>query len=207
MEPTAREGTVMRNLFIVFFLLLAFPLLVSAQDVNLNGELNGGYAHVSGDGGLDGYNVGGALWLTRRFSLAIDYDSGWDTSHLGVFELTSAGLFVTKSHLDDLLIGPRVSLPGLLKSDKTHLAHIVPFAEAQFGISTLDSKLQNPTADIFQHASDKEFSWMLGGGADYRFSSHFSARGKFDLLRTHFADTGQSRVRLGLGVVYTFREW
>jgi opacity protein-like surface antigen len=197
----------MKKVCLLFLLLFAFRLLVPAQDVNLNGELNGGYAHVSGDGGLDGYNVGGAVWLTRRFSLALDYDSGWDTSHLGVFELTSAGLFVTKSHLDNLLIGPRVTLPGLFKSDKTHLARIAPFAEAQFGISTLDSNLQNPTFGIFEHASDKEFSWMLGGGADYRFASHFSARAKLDLLRTHFADTGQSRVRIGLGVVYTFREW
>ena len=109
--------------------------------------------------------------------------------------------------MDDLLIGPRVSLPGLFKSDKTHLARLVPFAEAQFGISTLDSKLQEPTFGISEHASDKEFSWMLGGGADYRFSSHISARAKIDLLRTHFSDTGQSRARISLGVVYTFREW
>ena len=197
----------MKRLCMVSLFLFAVPLLVSAQDVNLNGELSGGYAHVSGDGGLDGYNVGGAIWLTRRFSVALDYDSGWDTSHLGAFELTSTGLIVTKSHLDNLLIGPRVPFPGLFKSEKTHLARLVPFAEAQFGISDLGSNLQEPTFGISEHASDKEFSWMLGGGADYRFSPHISFRGKLDLLRTHFADTGQSRVRIGLGLVYTFREW
>ena len=47
---------------------------------------------------------------------------------------------------------------------------------------------------------------MVGGGADYRLTSHWVARIKLDFLRTHFADTGQSRVRLGLGIAYTFGE-
>ena len=47
---------------------------------------------------------------------------------------------------------------------------------------------------------------MVGGGADYRLASHWVGRFKIDFLRTHFADTGQSRVRLGLGIAYTFGE-
>jgi hypothetical protein len=88
--------------------LVAFPLLASAQVF----ELNGGYAHISGDGGLDGFNVGAAAWFTPRVSIAFDYDSGWDTSHLGVFELTSTGVIVTKSKLQDYLLGPRIFFPG-----------------------------------------------------------------------------------------------
>ena len=45
---------------------------------------------------------------------------------------------------------------------------------------------------------------MVGGGADYRLSPHWVARFKLDFLRTHFADTGQSRLRLIFGVAYTF---
>lgn len=191
---------------VLVVLLFLSSLLASAQQYHLNGELNGGYAHISGDDGLDGYNVGAAVFLTHKFSIAFDWDSGWDNSHLGVFELTSTGLIVSKSELQDLLIGPRVFFPGLLKSKDKHIARLLPFAEAQFGISNLDSKLQAPTFGLFEHAADKEFSWMLGGGVDYRFAPHWAARGKLDLLRTHFADTGQSRVRIGLGIVYTFRE-
>ena len=47
---------------------------------------------------------------------------------------------------------------------------------------------------------------MVGGGADYRLASHWMGRFKVDFLRTHFADTGQSRVRLGFGIAYTFGE-
>ncbi len=189
----------MKRLWVFFLLLLASPLLASAQSL----ELSGGYAHISGDNGLDGLNAGAALWVAPRISLAVDYDSGWDTSHLGVFELTSTGLIVTKSHLQDFLVGPRISFPGMLRSKETHFARLWPFAEVQLGASHLNSSLVDETTKLSQSASDNAFSWMVGGGADYRLSSHWVGRFKVDFLRTHFADTGQSRVRLGLGIAYT----
>ena len=72
----------MKNLCRFLLLLLACPLMASPQSV----EVSGGYTHLSGDGGLDGFNAGAAWWVTRRVALAFDYDSGWDTSHLGAFE-------------------------------------------------------------------------------------------------------------------------
>ena len=190
----------MKNLRMFLLLLLAFPLLASGQSV----ELSGGYAHISGDGGLDGFNAGAAMWVTDRVSMAFDYDSAWDTSHLGAFELTQTGLIVTKSHLQDFLFGPRISFPGLLKDKKTFLPRLWPFAEIQIGGSHLNSSLENPTQSVSQSASDNAFTWMVGGGADYRLSPHWVSRFKIDFLRTHFADTGQSRVRLGIGIAYTF---
>jgi outer membrane protein OmpA-like peptidoglycan-associated protein len=192
----------MRNLCLFLLLLVVFAPLASAQSV----ELSGGYAHISGDGGLDGLNVGAALWLTQRISMAVDYDTVWDTSHLGVSELTQAGLIVTKSHLQDFLVGPRISFPGRLKNKETHLPRLWPFGELQFGGSHLSSSLENPSMGVSQSGSDNAFSWMVGGGADYRLSSHWVGRVKLDFLRTHFSDTGQSRVRLGFGIAYTFGE-
>jgi outer membrane protein OmpA-like peptidoglycan-associated protein len=189
-----------KRLCLFFLLLLAAPILASAQGV----ELSGGYVHVSGDSGLDGLNVGAALWVTHRVSLALDYDSAWDTSHLGVFELTSTGAIVTKSHLQDFLVGPRISFPGLLRNKKTFLPRLWPFAEVQIGASILSSSLVEPTQNLSQSASDSAFSWMVGGGADYRLSPKWVARFKLDILRTHFADTGQSRLRPAIGIAYTF---
>jgi outer membrane protein OmpA-like peptidoglycan-associated protein len=186
------------------FLLLLFasPLLASAQSV----ELSGGYAHISGDGGVDGFNIGAAAWVTHRVAMAFDYDSGWDNSHIGAFELTQTGLIVTKSHLQDFLVGPRISFPGALKSTETHLPRLWPFAEVQVGMSHLNSSLEDPSTSTSQSASDNAFSWMVGGGADYRMSPHWVGRVKVDFLRTHFADTGQGRIRLAVGVAYTFGE-
>ena len=198
-EFTTSEVSVKRRC--VFFLfLLAVPSLASAQRV----ELSGAYAHISGDGGLDGLNAGAALWVTHRVSLALDYDSAWDTSHLGVFELTQAGLIVTKSHLQDFLIGPRISFPGLLRNKVTYLPRLWPFAEVQLGASMLSSNLEDKTESVSQSASDNAFSWMVGGGVDYRLSSHWVARFKLDFLRTHFVDEGQSRLRPTFGIAYTF---
>ena len=95
----------MKCRYVFLLLLLAFPLLASAQNL----EVSGGYAHISGDGGVDGFNIGAAAWVTRRVALAFDYDSAWDTSHLGAFELTQTGVIVTKSHLQDFIGGPRIS--------------------------------------------------------------------------------------------------
>ena len=50
------------------------------------------------------------------------------------------------------------------------------------------------------------FHGCSGGGADYRLSPHWVGRFNVDFLRTHFADSGQSRIRLGIGIAYTFGE-
>jgi hypothetical protein len=181
--------------------LVALSLSASAQTV----EVNGGYAHVSGDQGLDGFNIGIAAWFTPRISVAADYDRVVDTSRIGIFELTQTGLIVSRSTLQNFLVGPRFFFQNI-ESDNKYLSNLRPFAELQFGISHLNSHLQDQAANVDQSASDNAFSWMLGGGADYKVSPHWAGRFKLDLLRTHLAETGQSRLRLGLGVVYTLGE-
>ncbi len=101
-------------------------------------------------------------------------------------------------------MGPRIFFPGVFKSKDKHIARLLPFGEAQFGVSHLSARLENPVAMTSQSASDNAFTWLLGGGVDYRFSGHWYGRAKLDLERTHFSDTGQSRLRFVLGVVYTF---
>src|SRR6478672_10450269 len=100
----------MKAVCVVFLALAVLPLVASAQSI----EFSGGYTHISGDGGLDGFKFGAATWFTQRVSVAFDYDTAWDTSHLGVFELTQTGLVVTKSHLQNYLVGPRIAFPGVL---------------------------------------------------------------------------------------------
>ncbi len=190
------------SLSLLLLSVLAFSSSTSAQNV----EFSGGYAHITGDQGLDGFNVGAAAWFTRNVSIAADYDSGWDNTRIGIFELTQTGLVVAKSHLQDFLFGPRIAFPGLIKSGNKHVAHLLPFAEAEFGVSHLSSSLQDKTTNVNQSASDTAFSWMLGGGADYKIFPRWVGRLKVDLLRTHFAETGQSRLRVSLGVAYTFRD-
>lgn len=185
--------------------LLAFPLLANAQFAKRNIEFSGGYAHITGDQGLDGFNAGAALYFTPRISIGFDYDSVWDTSTVGPFGISEIGQVSLHSNLQDFLFGPRIFFPGLLKGhgDST-IRKLKFFGEAQFGISHLSSTIKVPIQSIDQSSSDNAFTWMLGGGADYRLNHHWTARGKVDLERTHFENQGQSRLRIGIGVSYAF---
>jgi opacity protein-like surface antigen len=117
-----------------------------------------------------------------------------------MFQNTPVGQVSTRNHLQDWLFGPRIFF--LTREVQKRRAGL--FGEAQFGWSHLSSSLSAPTfSTVSTH--DTAFSWMLGGGADYMVSAHWSVRGKLDFLRTHFANAGQSRLRVGVGVTYTFR--
>ncbi len=191
------------------FLLLFLSVVVSTpvfcqstQDIlsKRNLELSGGWVHVTGNNGTDGFDVGAALWFTRRVSIAFDYDYAKDNSALGAFGLTSVGLITTKSTLQNWLVGPRIFFPG----KKVSRFELDPFAEFQVGGTHLSQQVNSISTGSIS-ASDTAFSWMLGGGADYVLSSHWAARANIDFLRTHLVSTGQSRLRFVLGVDYTFR--
>ena len=191
------------------FLLLFLSVLVSipvfsqsTQDVlsKRNLELSGGWVHVTGDNGTDGFDVGAALWFSKRVSIAFNYDYARDNSALGAFALTSVGLVTVNSKLQNWLVGPRVFFPSV----KVTRIHLDPFAEFQVGGTHLSQRL-NSVSTGSTSASDTAFSWMLGGGVDYVLSPHWAARGNIDFLRTHLISSGQSRLRFVLGVDYTFR--
>jgi opacity protein-like surface antigen len=178
-------------------LLTAFTLPQAARAQGL--ELGGGWSHVTGDFGTDGYNVGAAWWFTKRVTMAADYDSTWDTSSLTNFAFAQTGAIATKSHLQSFLVGPRI----FFSTGWTDKHKLNPFGEAQFGVSHLSQDVTQVGLPTLS-ASDTSFTWMLGGGADYLFSNHWSGRANVDFLRTHFANEGQSRLRLVLGIRYTF---
>jgi Outer membrane protein beta-barrel domain len=192
----------MKNVLYALFVLFAFALPAFGQsDV----EFYGGYQHSSGDQGLDGFN-GGIGWSPiPRFQLYVNYDGLYDHSTLGAFELTSVGTTIVNSHMQGLLTGPRYTLPGLFKgSHKIEGKRLVPYLDAGFGEYRLHSELIQANLGTVQ-AADTAFAWALGGGADWRMLPHWSIRGDLGFLRTHFAASGQGRLRLGLNVVYSFR--
>jgi len=181
------------------FLLTLVAALVLPQTAHAQGlEVGGGWAHATGDFGTDGFNVGAAWWFTKQVSIAADYDSSWDTSSLSNFAFTQVGGIAVKSHLQNALFGPRI----FFATNWTDEHHLNPFGEAQFGVSHLYQKITQVNMPTIS-ASDSAFSWMLGGGVDYLFSSRWSGRANLDFLRTHISNEGQSRLRLVLGIRYT----
>jgi hypothetical protein len=182
----------------VAILISSVPNRAFAQASLDNLELNAGYAHVTGDLGLNGFNFGAGLWLNRRASLNLDYDTGWKTSALDVLSLTSAGNTAVSNRFQEWLIGPRIFFPP--KAIKKY--KFDPFAEIKFGGAHLREKVTTNGSQV--SASDNSFAWALGGGGDYQFNSQWFGRVNLDFLRTHFVSAGQSRLRLVLGVGYTF---
>ena len=187
------------KLGLIFFLLIflavfTLPAVARAQGL----EVGGGYSHLTGDFGTDGFNAGAAWWFTKRVTIAADYDSTWDTSSLTNFAFSNSGAVATKSHLQSFLVGPRI----FFSTNWTDKYKLNPFGEVQVGVSHLSQDVTQVGVPT-QSASDTAFTWMMGGGADYLFSDHWSGRANVDFLRTHFASEGQSRVRLVLGIRYT----
>jgi len=178
------------------------PYHASAQGFsNLldNLEVSGGYNHTTGDFGLNGFNVAGGLWVNRRVSLNLDYDYARTNATLGVLSLTSIGHTAVKNRLQDWLVGPRIFFP----THQINRFHFDPFAELKLGGAHLSQQIQQTTLPSIS-ASANSFSWVLGGGADYQFNSQWFGRVDLGYMRTHFADAGQGRLRLVLGIGYTF---
>jgi len=199
------------QVFLLSFLIaLTTPLVAQQSQGNqkkesvwstANLELGGGWVYVSGNNGLNGFNLDTALWFTRRVSVAVDYDFARDTSNLSNFGLTTAGLITIKNHLQNFLVGPRIFFPP--KRVKKY--ELEPFGEVQVGFGHLYQQVSQVGVGS-ESSSSNAYSWLLGGGADYVLSQHWAARANLDLLRTHFANAGQSRFRLVLSVNYTFRK-
>jgi hypothetical protein len=155
---------------------------------------------VTGNNGTDGLDVRAAWYFTKRLAIAGDYESTWDTTTLGTFQFTSVGLFTVHTHLQDALFGPRY----FFSTKWTDKYKLTPFGELQFGVSHLNQKVTTQTMPSVS-GSDTAFSWMLGGGVDYRLSPHWSARGNLDFLRTSLFNEHQNHLRFVLGLDYSFR--
>ncbi len=202
------------RLFLVALATATISLMCPARSGAQGLELSGGWAHATSDFGTDGFNLGAAYFFQPRLAIAAQYDGMWDTTRVGTFEFTSVGAIVAQSHLQDFLVGPRFYFPvhtinggnsnnGRKSNHKVY--RLYPFAEAQFGVSHLHQSIQEGISPAVTN-SDSAFSWMLGGGVDYPLTDHWTARGNLDLLRTHLNASAQSRLRLGIGIAYTFGE-
>jgi hypothetical protein len=177
----------------------AFPRACAAEDL----EVSGGYTHVTSDFGTDGFNLGAGWFFAPRFEIAGNYDDAWDTSRIGDFEFTSLGVIVSKTHLQNFMVGPRYFFDSQKIGNKNSNHRIIPFAELQFGVTHLHQEIQQQNISTAVN-EDSAFSWMVGGGVDYPLASHWVARGGLDLLRTHLNAEGQSRLRVALSLAYTW---
>lgn len=186
-------------LFVVVAVLVGALYLPSyaQQAINAPGLSVGiGWMHITQDFGLNGFNVDANYRLSRYVAAAADFDAGFKTSTLGTFGTASGS--AVKSRIQDYLVGPRIYFPNAFQNSR-----LEPFGELEFGITHLSSTVTTPNQPNSE-SSDNSFSWLFGGGLAYQLSRDWAVRGNLDLLRTHFANQGQSRARVVIGVWYHF---
>jgi opacity protein-like surface antigen len=180
--------------FALFLPILLLPHTARGQGL----EVNGGWAHITQESGTDGFNLGAAWWFTKQITAAVDYENSWDNTTLGTFTFTSTGPIAIKSHLQSAVAGPRI----FFSTKSTDKYKLNPFGEAQFGMAHLSQTVTTATDSV--SASDTAFAWLVGGGVEYLLTPRWSARGNLDFMRTQLANEGQSRLRLLVGITYTF---
>ena len=112
------------NLLVIPILLFLFSTPSMAQNLR-NLEVGGGWAYVSSNFGVNGFNAGADYWFTPRVSGVFSYDDTWNTSNIGNFVLTPIGQIAIKSHLENYLFGPRIAFAN--KKIKNY--EFMPFAE------------------------------------------------------------------------------
>jgi opacity protein-like surface antigen len=184
----------------VLFILVVVPTTAFGQL-----EAGGGYTHLTGNNGLDGFSGTVGWQFNRKVTLVGEGDFLWDTSKAGVFELVpSVGAVRIKSNSQNYLGGARISFTGWKPMKSVEKRKFHPFGEVLIGVSRLHQSVSDTQGTISAAAADTAFTWALGGGVDYKLSPKWVARGKLDFVRTHFVDAGQSQLRIHLGIAYLF---
>ncbi|OLE10073.1 MAG: hypothetical protein AUG89_13030 [Acidobacteria bacterium 13_1_20CM_4_56_7] len=158
-------------------------------------EVFAGYSYLRANpstSGVDGFSLNGGSasiaynvnnWLSGVADLG-GYHSG---------DILGSGVDGT---LSTYLFGPRVSY--------RHFGRVTPFGEVLFGVARAGSSVFATTD------SENAFAMTVGGGLDYRLSSHLSLRpAKVDYLLTRFSEPtlgtrNQNNLRVSTGIVFRF---
>jgi opacity protein-like surface antigen len=155
-----------------------------------------GYSYVRANPSTSGFNS----FSLNGGSASVAYNvNSWlsGVADLGGYHSTNILGSGVNGTLSTYLFGPRVSYH--------RYGRITPFGEVLFGVAHTGTNLFNVTNN--QNA----FAMTVGGGIDYRLSSHFSLRpAKVDYLLTRFNELNntstqsQNNLRVSTGIVFRF---
>ena len=177
----------MRKVFLLIAL-VTIPVSFSHAQNASRPELFAGYAHENIDSGikstdfagtaiprttleqrfkLNGLNISGTGYLTKRFGLTGDFSAGFKTrtDDFGIAQAQS------KFSLYNFTAGPQVKFFGTRR--------VTPFVHTLFGVSRRNLKLSAVAgAPSISSASDSttSFTMNLGGGLDVRLNERFDFR-------------------------------
>ncbi len=175
-------------------LLASFAVPCLAQIENPNIDLFGSYSHVGNYGiGLHGW-TGAATWHLYRW-LGLEGDLSGDYGRISLGQAATVLPNVPHS-IGSTIYSFDVGPVGTYHPED---ANYDAFGHLLFGFSHTNVNAANAGQ------GDTSFSWILGGGADYNFTSSWAGRAQLDLLRTDFFSRGQNHGRISIGLVYRLR--
>lgn len=173
-----------------------FAVATQAQEERKTIDVFAGYSYVRANpatSGTDGFNLhGGSASVAYNFN---NWLSG--VADFGGYTNSNILGSRTSGTLSTYLFGPRVSY--------RRFNRITPFGEVLFGVAHTGATFLNT------NNSQNAFAMTVGGGVDYRLSSHFSLRpAKVDYLLTRFNEFSnfntqtQNNLRVSTGIVFRF---
>lgn len=186
----------MKFKFVVFLVGLAFFFGAAAKGQERHViDVGVSYSYVRYNPATSGFNShslnGGSGSVAYNFN---SWLSG--VADIGGYARSSAPAFGS-STLSTYLFGPRVSL--------NRYGRFTPFAQVLVGVAHAGSNY------FATSGSQTPFAAAIGGGLDWRFTSHIRIRaGEVDYLLTHFNEVTnsntqvQNNLRVSTGLVFRF---
>jgi opacity protein-like surface antigen len=172
-----------------------FAVAAQAQERELDRvEVFAGYSYVRANpatSGTSGFSLNGgsasASYNVNRWLSGVADFGGYNNS--SILNTGANGTVAT------YLFGPRVTY--------RRFSRVTPFGEVLFGGAHVGS-------NVFSTNSQNAFAMTVGGGFDYRLTSHWSLRpAKVDYLLTRFKEPvigteSQNNLRVSTGIVFRF---
>lgn len=184
----------MRKIFGSALILFVFGALASAQIPSL-GNVFAGYSYYNTNLGAQRQSLNGwegtveGKFFLPFIGLVGDFSANYGDLKFPVFCPVSpipCGSTSVNSHLDNFLLGPRVSIT---------VGKVRPFAEALFGVSHINTN---------GFGSDTSFATGVGGGIDYYMVHMLGVRVEADYLHSNLYSNPQQNVRVSTGLVLRF---
>lgn len=181
---------------VLAFALLLFTKFAAAQ-IPTSGNIFAGYSYYNTNfattrQGINGWegSVEGKFFPIPFFGVFADFSANYgDLKFRVACPVSTGGSCSTvgvNSHVDNFLIGPRLSVS---------VGKVRPFAEAVIGFAHINTR---------GFGSDTSIASGLGGGIDYSFFHLLGWRLQGDYIHTNLFSTPQNNVRISTGLVFHF---
>ena len=184
----------MRKIMGITFILSCFATLATAQ-IPTGGNIYAGYSYYNTNLGttrqsLNGWEGSVEAKFLPFIGIVADFSANYGELKFLIptppCPSSGCGPVGGNAHLDNFLIGPRVSVS---------VKGFRPFAEAFFGGAHVSTN---------GFGSDTSFSSGVGGGLDVKLVGPLGVRFEGDYLHTNLFNAPQNNVRLTTGVVIHF---